>query len=327
MGLNEYLSIAQEALSNYSITCKSVDFIAQSGNTIYKVTDLDNNSYSLRLHLSKGDALESFWSKPEVIRSEMVWLHALALDTDLTLPSPFKNIRGEFITNVNNTSCTLLKWVDGEQKPFITTLDDAGYIGEMIGKLHRQSSNWQIPSLFERPTFDGSRILQSLNKLKERSNAGLLKAGDIELLQNAGQRVIKMMNSMERTSSNWGMIHADLIPSNFVFDGKEARPIDFGACGFGYYLTDLGWTFSYIHPSFRDQLLQSYSKYHPLPDNYVELLEGFFVAGQLDTMNFWLGLPDSQEWLPDHIRKLASREIKAYVNNESFLFGGVPYWE
>ncbi len=91
--MNNNLSIAKEALSNYSITCKSVDFIAQSGNTIYKVTDLDNNSYSLRLHISKGDALESFWSKPEVIRSEMVWLQSLALDTDLTLPSPFKNTR------------------------------------------------------------------------------------------------------------------------------------------------------------------------------------------------------------------------------------------
>jgi Ser/Thr protein kinase RdoA (MazF antagonist) len=325
--LNEYLSIAQEALSNYSITCKSVDFIAQSGNTIYKVTDLDNNSYSLRLHLSKGNALESFWSEPEVIRSEMVWLHALATDTDLTLPSPFKNIRGEFITNVNNTSCTLLKWVEGEQKPFIPTIDDAAALGEMTGKLHRQSSTWQIPDLFERPAFNSSRILQSLGKLTEKSNVGWLNAGDTELLQQAGQRVITMMNSMERTAGNWGMIHADLIPSNVVFHGKEARPIDFGACSFGYYLSDLGWTFSYIHPSFRDQLLQSYSKYHPLPDNYVELLEGFFVAGQLETMNFWLGLPDSQEWLPDHIGRLASREIKAYVNNEPFLFGGVPYWE
>ncbi|WP_241781613.1 hypothetical protein [Paenibacillus sp. DMB5] len=85
--MNEHLSIAMDALNSYSITCKSIEFIAQSGNTIYKVTDPDNNSYSLRLHLSKGDALEGFWSKPEVIRSEMVWLQALALETDLTVPA------------------------------------------------------------------------------------------------------------------------------------------------------------------------------------------------------------------------------------------------
>ncbi|MCL6604891.1 MAG: phosphotransferase [Paenibacillus sp.] len=325
--MNNNLSIAKEALNNYSITCKSIDLIGQSANTIYKITDLENNCYSLRLHISISETFESIWTEKEVIRSEMVWLHSLALDTDLTLPSPSKNIHGELITDVNSTKCTLVKWVEGEQKPFISTIDDAGYVGEMIGKLHRQSSDWKTPSLFERPTFDGSRILQSLEKLKEHSNAGLLKAGDTELLKNAGQRVINMMNSIERTSSNWGMIHADLIPSNIVFHGHEARPIDFGACGFGFYLFDLGWTFSYIHPSFREQLLKSYSKYFSLPENHIELLEGFFIAGQLETMNFWLGLPDSHEWLPGHISKLANREINSYVMNESFLFNGKPYWE
>ncbi|WP_042200868.1 phosphotransferase enzyme family protein [Paenibacillus camerounensis] len=321
------LNTAQEALSNYAITCKSVEFIAQSGNTIYKVTDLDNNSYSLRLHHSKGDALESIWSTPEVIRSEMVWLQALALDTDLAVPAPLKNIRGEFITNVNNLNCTLLTWVEGEQKPIILTIEDAAAIGEMTGKLHRQASNWSIPGLFERPSFDSSRILQSLEKLSEQSKAGLLDADDTALLQQAGQRVIAMMDTIERTPGNWGMIHADLIPSNLVFQGKEVRPIDFGACGFGYYLGDLGWTFSYIHPAFRDQLLQSYAEYYQLPDNQVELLEVFFIAAQLETMNFWLGLPDWQEWLSDHIGRLASREINAYLNNEPFLFSGKPYWE
>lgn len=218
-------------------------------------------------------------------------------------------------------------WVEGAQKPFIPTIEDARAVGEMIGKLHRQSSTWQTPGSFERPAFDGSRILQSLNMLKERANTGLLDAGDTELLLHAGERVINLMNSIERTTSNCGMIHADLIPNNLLFYEQEVRPIDFGACGFGYYLFDLGWTFSYIHPSFREQLLQSYSMHHPLPDNYIERLEGLFIAAQLETMNFWLGLPDSQEWLPEHIGKLASREIYAYVNNESFLFGGVPHWE
>jgi len=136
-----------------------------------------------------------------------------------------------------------------------------------------------------------------------------------------------MMNSIEKTPGNWGMIHADLIPSNFVFHGGEARPIDFGACCVGYYLADLGWTFSYIHPSYREPLLQAYARYHSLPDNHRELLEGFFIAGQLETMNFWLGLPDWQEWLPGHIGKLASREFNSYVNHEPFLYTGTPYWE
>ncbi|CAG5080753.1 Putative uncharacterized protein [Thermobacillus xylanilyticus] len=81
------------------------------------------------------------------------------------------------------------------------------------------------------------------------------------------------------------------------------------------------------NPAFRERLLHAYSRYRPLPDRHVELLEGFYIASQLDTMSFWLGLPDWTEWLPDHIRKLAGREAAAYLREESFLFGGTPYWE
>lgn len=325
--MNDHLNIAKKAINNYAITCKEIEFVGQSANTIYKITDAENNNYSLRLHISNSQSIESIWTEQNVIRSEMEWLHSLTLDTDLTLPSPYTNNHGDYITEVNNTKCTLVKWVEGEQKPFITTVEDARSIGEMIGKLHSQSSVWKTPNRFYRPSFDGSRLSQSLEKLKEKSFTGLLKSEDTEIVELAGQRVIRMMNSIERTSSTWGMIHADLIPSNIVFHEHEARPIDFGACGFGYYLFDLGWTFSYIHPAFREQLLQSYSKNYSLPENHIELLEGFFIAGQLETMNFWLGLPDSHEWLPDHIGKLASREMNSYVKNESFLFTGVPYWE
>ncbi|MBH5319562.1 hypothetical protein I6N90_17330 [Paenibacillus sp. GSMTC-2017] len=74
-------------------------------------------------------------------------------------------------------------------------------------------------------------------------------------------------------------------------------------------------------------MLDSYIKHFNLPHNYVERLEGFFVAGQLDTIYFWLGFPDFNEWLPYHVHKLASREFKSYVNKETFLFSGIPYWE
>jgi Ser/Thr protein kinase RdoA (MazF antagonist) len=321
------LDIAKEALSCYSIRCQSLELIGQNANTIYKVIDKENNCYSLRIHLSKSEALESFWTEQHVINSEMVWLDSLTNDTDIVLPSPIKNNLGEYITEIANINCTVVKWVEGEQKPFVPTVKDAEYVGEMIGKLHKQSSFWEVPAFFTRPSFDGSRISQSLEKLEPLANAGEFKKNEMAIIREAGQLAIMMMNVIERTPNNWGMIHADLIPSNFVFFEQEARPIDFGACGFGYYLFDLGWTFSYIHPKFRSQLLEAYSKHFTLPHNYVEQLEGFFVAGQLETLNFWLGLPESNEWLPSHISKLASREFMHYVNKEQFLFNGTPYWE
>lgn len=319
--------VAIEALTCYPITYQSIVHIGQNANTIYKVTDKENNCYSLRIHISKNNSMESVWSEEKVILSEMIWLESLTNDTDLVLPSPIKNNIGEYVTKIAEMNCTLVKWVEGEQKQFVPTVNDAEYVGELIGKLHKQSSLWKIPLSFTRPSFDISRILQSLEKLKQLVNDGKLNKNDVEILQLAGEYAILMMNNIERTPGNWGLIHADLIPSNFVFHEQEARAFDFGACGFGYYLFDLGWTLSYIHPAFRNQLLEAYVQQFDLPHNYVQQLEGFFVAAQLETMNFWLGLPESDEWLPSHISKLASREFKLYVNKEEFLFSGTPYWE
>lgn len=325
--MNDHLHLAGEALANYPVTGKSIEFIGQSANTVCKITDMQGNRYALRLHLSVSEGLESYWSKPNVVRSEMVWLHALERDTDLTVPSPIRNHDGDFVTITDGTASTLLKWVDGEQKEHAASVEEAEAMGAMIGKLHRHSANWTVPDGFERPAFDGSRILQTIDNLQQQLDRGLLPAADTDLLQRAGRRVVGMMKAMPRTSANWGIIHADLNPGNIVFHGTEARPIDFGACGFGFYLFDLGWALCHIHPAYRAHLLRAYANYYPLPDDHVEQLEGFYIAAQLDTMYFWLGLPDWREWLPDHIRNLARREVTAYLNREPFLFSGIPYWE
>lgn len=114
-------------------------------------------------------------------------------------------------------TCYLITWVDGEQKQFVPTVNDAECVCELIGKLHKHSSFWEIPSSFTRPSFDNSRISQSLEKLKLLANGGELNKNDVEILQLAGECTILMINDIERTPGNWGIIHADLISSNFVF--------------------------------------------------------------------------------------------------------------
>lgn len=325
--MGQSLEQAAAALAQYSLQVKSVDFVGQSASSVFKVTDTEQNTYSLRFHESKSGNLGGIWTEPAVIQSEMAWLHALAEETGLTAPVPCRNKNGEWVTDHAGTPCTLLGWVEGEQRPIIWTGEEAEQIGEMIGKLHRQASSWNPPPGFVRPVFDGIRVSDALEKIKALAGTGLITDETAAVISAAGQRVIGMMASLHRNPGTWGIIHADLIPSNVVFHQNECRPIDFGACGFGYFLIDLGWTFSYIHPSLRRKLLDAYSGVFGLPEDYVELLEGFFVAAQLETMNFWLGLPDATEWLPEHLKKLAAREFGRYVSDEPFLFQGSPYWE
>ncbi|MFC3746555.1 phosphotransferase enzyme family protein [Paenibacillus sp. GCM10012306] len=325
--MEQILGKAASALQQYKIQVDSVQLVGQSANLIYKVTDIHKNNYSLRFHQSNSATMENIWSDTAVIASEMVWLEALAEGTDIITPKPYRNKQGQFITNVNGVSCTLISWVEGEQKPFVPTVEDAELVGDMIGKLHKQSAAWDVPASFTRPSFDQNRISQALEKIKALAANGTLDPADSAVLIEAGNKAILMNDCLDRNRDSWGVIHADLIPSNFIFNNGEACPIDFGACGFGYFLGDLGWAFSYIHPAFRQSMIAAYAQHFPLPQDHITLLEGFFVATQLETMNFWLGLPDVMEWLPDHIGKLAQREFRHYIREESFLFTGTPYWE
>lgn len=326
-----FCELAQLALQEYDLVEYELNYIGQSGTIIYHVTETGNQKqYSLRIHqsLSKGDEKE--WSSKETIQSELTWLNALSKEADLQVPAPIRNKKNSFITELNHENsivyCTLLHWIQGEQKPFIATMEDAAKVGSMIGKLHKQSSKWEAPEGFSRPFFDERKLEGSLRKIKESINNGTLKKSGESLLL-AGEKAEKVIMKLEKKQTSWGIIHADLIPSNYIFYEDKVSPIDFGACGFGFYLFDLGWTFSYIHPAFREGFLNSYSSFFELPSNYESLLETFFVLGLLDTLGFWLGLPDSSEWLEGHIDKLLAREFQSYINDKPFLFSGKPYWE
>lgn len=183
-----------------------------------------------------------------------------------------------------------------------------------------------VPDAFERPALDGARIRKAIGHLEAAARTGGLPADETAILKRAGLRAVDMMDALERNPDTWGVIHADLIPGNILFHGTEARPIDFGACAFGHFLIDIGWTLCYVQPSLREHLLGAYARQRALPDGYAGLLEGFYLAALLDTMHFWLGLPDWSEWLPGIVRKLAEREAAAYLEGESFLFNGAPYW-
>ena len=84
--------------------------------------------------ISRG-SLEAYWTAPDAIRSELIWLEALSRESDLTVPEPVRNRRGELVTFAGGAACTLLTWVDGEQRERIATPEEAEAVGAMIGRL------------------------------------------------------------------------------------------------------------------------------------------------------------------------------------------------
>ncbi|WP_249435968.1 phosphotransferase [Paenibacillus sp. Marseille-Q4541] len=319
--------IAKEALAQYDINVVSVSPIAQSGAAIFKIEDNRGLLYSLRVHVPKSSTLEKIWTRRDVLESELIWLDALCRDTSLTLPLPLRNQQGSYVTQIGEINCTMLTWVPGEQKQYFTNEQELKSTAEMTAALHRQASMWQPPISFVRPTYDIARVRLALNMLKQRVRENLLDAQDVRILITAGEKAIALLGSLPKNKLTWGISHNDLLPGNIVYVDGVANPIDFGACGYSFFLNDLACTFCFIHPHSRQQYIDWYGKHFPLPNDYVTRLEGLFITSRLTSIIHTLGLPDVNDWLPTDVQKSASREFGRYVTGKSFLFTGTPFWE
>ncbi len=320
-------AIARQALAEYDIRSVACRPIAQSGGAVFKVEDMDSQSYSLRIHVPKSTTLEPDWFRRDVLESELVWLDALCRDTGLVLPQPRRNRAGAYVTTIDGINGTLLTWVEGEQRPYFTSEQDLRSTAEMTAALHHQASGWQPPAGFTRPLHDGARVRLALDLLAQAEQAGRLDASDVRTLVRAGEKAAALLDSLPRNPGNWGVLHMDLLPANIVYVDGRANPIDFGACGYGFFLGDLAATFCFVPPPARQAYLDWYGACYPLPEGHVERLEALFVATCLTSMIHFLGLPDADGWLLEHIRKLAEREFGSYVRGEGFLFAGKPFWE
>ena len=199
-----------------------------------------------------------------MLKSEMMWMEALCRDTTLTLPVPQYNREKKYVTQVAEVACTMLTWVQGEQKQYFTNEEDLKSTAQMTAALHRQASAWQPPASLTRPTHDSSRVRHALDLLTQRSRAGAALCAGFHVLPTAGESRSNC-SILPRNKRTWGILHMDLFPANIVYVNGQANPIDFGACGYGFFLNDLAATFCFVHPSQREKFIEWYGEHYPLP--------------------------------------------------------------
>lgn len=127
--------------------------------------------------------------------------------------------------------------------------------------------------------------------------------------------------SHKREQSNWGIIHSNLHESNYVFYENIPRPIDFSNCGYGFYLFDMPETFLHLSFENRKKFIASYSKVRQLQENYLELLEAFFIWSIIRTFAFHSLNPNEHQSLADSFPSVIQDYFIKYSKGENFLLG------
>ncbi|UKS31356.1 phosphotransferase [Paenibacillus sp. HWE-109] len=128
-----------------------------------------------------------------------------------------------------------------------------------------------------------------------------------------------VIESQKLLQNSWGIIHSDLHESNYVFYKDSPRPIDFSNCGYGFYLFDIAETFMHLSFENRRLFISTYRNVHQLQENYIEVLEAFFIWSIVRNFGFHSLNPNEHKSLSENFPSVIQNYFKKYLKEENFL--------
>ena len=135
-------------LERYPLAPAPVRCVARMDNVLYRV----GRDHVLRIH-DPGTYTTA------QIRSELLWLDALANETDVRASVPVRNRDDDLVTvHTGGERCTLLRWVHGRMHGDRPRPHHFEQLGATMAKLHAHAAAWQRPADFDRPVWNAESI-------------------------------------------------------------------------------------------------------------------------------------------------------------------------
>ncbi|RXZ77494.1 aminoglycoside phosphotransferase [Paenibacillaceae bacterium] len=308
--------VALLAIQRYDLEWEQIQFIQLSDAITYKIKTSTADNYLLRIH---SDRLSR-----EEICSELLLLKALNESKELNVPEGMASFDGIYVLEIETEIgyrrpyVTMMRWVEGEHAIGEFTDSCAYNMGILMGRLHLAAGKFNSPSDFVRPTWGVESFKREMVKL-ERYYERFLSEEEWQLFQAATEKIISELTVMHPKEHNYGLIHADLHTGNMVFKDNQPYPIDFGRCGYGYYLYDMAGTLLGLWPKHRWMLIQGYESVRKLESDYARYLECFFVMFMIENYCHHASDPREIASLIEE-QQYAQAYIREYLNDRPFLF-------
>jgi len=241
--------------------------------------------------------------EPSVV-TELAWLAALRRDTGLVVPEPVLTRAGERLLKLEVAgheaprAAALFRWVDGRRRKASLTPAALASVGRFVAHLHQHAAGF-VPRVGQAgQRWDWERVFGNGSPVAPESDDPLLSGEQRRLFDATAARLHVVMKQLGRSPDVWGLIHADLHSSNYLFWGAEVRAIDFEDCGWGYFLYDLAVILDELYAAYapraialRAGLLRGYREVREVTDEQEALLD-VFVAMRLAELVRWHGRSD-----------------------------------
>lgn len=296
---------------NYSLQIESLTFLGKSDNLSYKIIATEG-TYLFKIHLGNDN--------PAEIHSELEWLAALQADTNLSVQTPVPTVQGEWVVKHEAAErsfyCTMQQWLEGQHLVDQPLPEELQKLAKLMATLHKHAASWQIPLNFSRPSYSTAHLKETAERL---SHLSFLTDEDRQNVLDASAKIQQLLDTLEKTSETWGIIHSDLHEENYITNGEHLHAIDFSCCGFGYYLFDLAEPLLHLTPENRKQFIQFYQQQHSDYTVDLKLLEAFFLWQVLRNFSFLSQNEEELEELSKTIPRVCEKFIVPFLCNQRFL--------
>lgn len=212
---------------------------------------------------------------PQQISSELAWVRALGAEIDVPVPAVIAARDGSDAQVLRDEDgfgwfAVAFAFVDGEilEDDFSNPLPYYERIGHITAKFHQHSRSWSPSEDFIRHSWTLADMVGENARWGDWRNARL-SADELALFEEAESAALAVAESLPRGSSDWGVIHADLRPSNIMLNDEVLTVIDFDDCGYSWYLYDFASAFSFIEhlpvtPALAQAWMRGYESAHRL---------------------------------------------------------------
>ena len=322
-----YRQVASAALRYWGLSIEALSWLSYSSNAVFALRMTDAR-FVLRLTLA-GRVKESR------LRAELGWLREIRQRTDLLAPNPlplrvngaerlYARVRHNMLPPPQYVYGALFEHINGERKSARQlSAADCNRVGRYLGKLH-QDGQFDPPADFRRPRLDQQGLFGAESPYQSVSESRALDPGQREVFACVAGRVGDLMARLDGERESFGLIHADLLSKNVLFDGDTIAALDFEYSGWGYFLYDLApllWELrgerSADHACLEDALLEGYLSARDGATVDREALEAFIAARQLASCRWLLQNlhhPQVRGAAPDLIRQRTA-ELEGYLSS------------
>lgn len=235
-----------------------ITLIAVSENATFRIT-VDGVPVSvLRVHRPGhvGDARQ--------IAGELTWVRRLAEEAEVRVPDVVPTADGQLLHTFTDGGgsqwhCVAFAFVSGDiLEDFADPRPYYAEIGAATARLHQQVKRWQLPDGFTRFSWQLTDMLGASSRWGDWRGANLTPE-QASLLAQAEFAAVAALDGLPVSGDAWGLVHADLRPSNIMIHGGALTVIDFDDCGFSWLLYDFASALSFIeHEAYAPDIAKSW---------------------------------------------------------------------